>query len=142
MNSIKRISIIALFMLSIIPTFTYAQTKLPEPEGAGTSEKNPLVPCGGGGQKECTVGDGVNLIKSIVKLVFIFAGFIVAGMFMYAGFLLITSAGNPSQIQKAKDIFKRVVIGFLIMFLSYVLVKQLLTNIGALKFFQDLIKTK
>jgi hypothetical protein len=141
MNNIKKISIISLFLLMLVPTFTFAQTKLPEPDGAGTSENNPLVQCKNG-VDNCSVQDGVNLIRSIIKLVFIFAGFIVAGMFMYAGFLLITSAGNPAQIQKAKDIFKRVVIGFLIMFVSYVLVKQLLTNIGAVKFFLDLIQTK
>ena len=128
-------------MLMLLPAFTYAQTKLPQPDGAGTSENKPLVQCKNG-VDNCNVEDAVNLIRSIIKLVFIFAGFIVAGMFMYAGFLLITAAGNPGQIQKAKDIFKRVVIGFLIMFISYVLVKQLLTNIGAVKFFLDLIKTK
>jgi VIT1/CCC1 family predicted Fe2+/Mn2+ transporter len=58
------------------------------------------------------------------------ASFIVAGMFMYAGFLLITSVGDTSKIQKAKEIFRRVVIGFLIMLLAYITVKNLVEKLN------------
>jgi len=131
MNNIKRISILFLFLLVVFPTFAFATgpTELPAPTGPGTSPQSPLVTCGGG-EQPCSVEDFKILIQYIMNLVFIFAGFVAATMFMYAGFLLITAAGNTGQIQKAKDIFKRVVIGFLIMFASYLLVKSLLTRLG------------
>ncbi len=145
MNKIKKISIISILIFSLFSTISFAQgTTLKTPEGAGTSEKTPLVSCGGTvngvAQKDCQTSDLFVLMQSILNLIFIFAGFIAASMFMYAGFLLITSVGNASQIQRAKDIFRRVVIGFLIMFLSYLIVKNLLTNIGAQTFFMNIIK--
>jgi hypothetical protein len=158
MNKIKNITLLVLIFLTVTPIFVYAQgpentsskTQLDKPKGPGTSPDQPLIKCGNGQDLSlnpqtglpndtCDVDDINTLIMDILKLVFIFAGFIVAIMFMYAGFLLITSAGDTSKIQKARDIFRRVVIGFLIMFLSYILVKQLLKNIGAVDFFKNLI---
>jgi small neutral amino acid transporter SnatA (MarC family) len=48
---------------------------------------------------------------------------------MYAGFLMLTAVGNMSQITKAKAVFRRVIIGFLIMFMAFLLVQQLLKNL-------------
>ena len=144
MKKIKKISIAVLILFTFsTPFFALAETAtLQTPTGAGTSESSPLVSCGSGPSTDdaCGVGDFIKLIKDILNLLFMFAGFIVAAMFMYAGFLLITSAGNPGQIQKAKNIFKRVVIGFLIMFLSYVIIKNLLDNIKAVEFFKSIIQ--
>jgi hypothetical protein len=107
-----------------------SKTELDTPTGPGTSAKDPLVPCGGPNQKDCTPQDFVNLIQNILNLTFMLAGFIVAGMFMYAGFLLITSVGDTTKIQKAKNIFKRTVIGFIIMFLAYLTVKNVIQRLG------------
>jgi hypothetical protein len=102
--------------------------------GPGTSADQPLIECGGikrngTAQDECTLGDLNQLVQSLLNLVFMFGGLIVAGMFMYAGFLLITSVGDTAKIQKAKEIFRRVVIGFLIMFLAYLTIKNLLDKL-------------
>jgi fucose 4-O-acetylase-like acetyltransferase len=132
MNNIKKISItIFLLLVLSIPAISYSETSSNAP---GTSAENPLVPCGGVNkdgrpQPECNIGHVNQIIQSGMNLVFIFAGFIVAAMFMYAGFLMITAAGNMSQIQKAKEIFRRVVIGFIIMFLAYLVVKNLLEKL-------------
>ncbi len=106
--------------LCISPVLVYAQGA---PTGPGTSEKQPLVTCGD--KKDCTVEDFFKTTQSITNLMFMFAGFVVAVMFMYAGFLLITSVGDVSQIQKAKSVFRRTVVGFVIMFLAYITVKTL-----------------
>lgn len=143
MNNIKKISVIVLLgftlSLNIVPVFAQTppkeKTQLSDPQGPGTSADQPLIQCGGvdkngNPQPECGVGDLNKLIQDLLNLVFMFGGFIVAAMFMYAGFLLITSVGDTGKIQKAKDIFKRVVVGFLIMFLAYLTVKNLLTKIN------------
>jgi hypothetical protein len=135
MSQIKHISIVFLLIFFTVPIFVQAQDPLVTPTGAGTSATQPLVHCGGPPpQAPCEAKDISILIQSILNLVFMFAGFIVAAMFMYAGFLLLTSQGNPGQISKAKNIFKRVVMGFVIMFLAYITVKNLLTHIGAEEF--------
>lgn len=129
--------VFAFFVFSSVSTYAVGpdadvkektSSKLDTPTGPGTSAKQPLITCGNDGN-ECTVKDFFNLIQSVINLVFMLAGFVVAGMFMYAGFLMITASGNASQIQKAKTIFRRVVIGFLIMFASYLLVKNLLKHL-------------
>ncbi|MEY4440480.1 MAG: Type secretion system pilin [Candidatus Parcubacteria bacterium] len=113
-------------------------TKLDTPAGPGTSSEQPLVTCGGADkngnpQPPCTTNDFFLLIQTSIELVFKLAGFIVAGMFMYAGFLLITAVGDPGKITKAKTIFRRTIIGLIIMFLSYLLVKNIITKLFDLK---------
>ncbi len=117
------------------------QTQLETPKGPGTSADQPLITCGNAGQDPCTVNDLNKLIQDILNLVFMFASFIVAAMFMYAGFLLITSVGDTGKIQKAKEIFRRVIVGFLIMMLAYLIVKNLVANLvgeGGSKEIKDL----
>ena len=148
MNNFKKIIISGALVCSFIfPLIGFAQTP---PKGPGTSADQPLITCGGlnkdgSAQEACTIGDLNQLVQSVLNLVFIFAGLIAAAMFMYAGFLMVTSTGNASQIQKAKEVFKRVIIGFLIIFLAYVTVKNLLTKIdlnneGINAFFMGLFK--
>lgn len=154
---IAKHTFIALFVLaSALPFVTHAivetqqqtqeqnrnqggQNQLQQPDGPGTSADKPLITCGTD-QNPCDADDFNALIQNVLRLAFIFGGFIVAAMFMYAGFMLITSAGDMGKIQRAKDIFRRVVIGFLIMSLSYLLVENLLTNIKAQDFFKNIFK--
>lgn len=133
MNNIKKISIITLLTLTLTPLFSFAQTQLEKPTGPGADRA--LVQC-----DTCGAKDAVNIIQNIMNLAFMFSGFVVAVMFMYAGFLLITAVGDTGKIQKARNIFKRTVIGFIVMYLSYILVLNVLKNIGALPFFNDIIK--
>lgn len=137
MNSIKKISLYFLaFLFFVSPVFVFAQVPpLEKPVGPGTSAEKPLVECGGVTstgveQPPCDIGHFAKLIQDLLNLVFLFTGFIVAGMFMYAGFLLVTAGGDTGKIQKARTIFKRVAIGFLIMFMSYLLVRSLLDKLN------------
>ncbi len=169
MNKTKTTLLLSVLLFSILIPFVTSAQPLPDAkdkntkvditkditqsEAPGTSNTRPLISCGGKDQnglpqKDCDLGDLFNLMQSIINLVFIFAGLVVAAMFMYAGFLLITASGNSSQIQKAKNIFRRVVIGFIIMFLSYIIVRSLITQLdlndqnGIKQFFEGLFKDK
>lgn len=88
----------------------------------------------------CNLSDLTALLQKLLEWVFMFATFIVVIMFMYAGFLLISAGGDTSKIQKAKTIFKRVIIGFIIMFIAVLSVRQLLITIGVNPFFQSIIQ--
>ena len=99
----------------------------------GTSDQNGLVKCGNSDDTgtraqsgECTFNDFINLIQNIFNLVFAFAGFIAAGLFMYAGFLMLTAMGNAAQITQAKAVFRRVAVGFLVLFMSFIFIQQTL----------------
>ncbi len=133
MNKIKKIIIASLLLLTFVSTTATplfaADNILKTPNIAGTSEQNSLIKCDGTTANPCGFTQLLTLIQNGLNLVFAFAAFIAAGMFMYAGFLLLTSMGNPAQISKAKAVFKRVVVGFLIMFLSFIVVQQLLKNL-------------
>ncbi len=104
--------------------------QLETPDLPGTSKDNALINCGRtdatGFSQQCTFDDFMQLIQDLFKLVFAFAAFIAVGVFMYAGFLMITAAGNPTQLEQAKAMFRRVVVGFLIMFMAFLVVQQTL----------------
>jgi hypothetical protein len=141
MKKIILLQIIALLIL--IPVFSFAQgtTNIPTPTGPGADRA--FVECGFGDKPACTINDLIGpdgLVQRGLNLIFMFAGFIAAIMFMYAGFLLITAAGDAGQITRAKGVFKNVIIGFVIMLAAVVLVKQLLTYLGAAEFFQKIIQ--
>lgn len=117
-------------LASFVPVFAFAQNNtLQEPTGPGADSA--FVKCDGTKDNPCTFDSAVELIQNGLQWILMFSGFIAAAMFMYAGFLLLTSAGNATQIQKAKGVFKRVLIGFLIIFLTFVTISELLKRIGA-----------
>lgn len=61
-------------------------------------------------------------IIDVVNFVLSFLGLIAVIMVIYAGFLMIFSAGNDESISKAKSIIIWVAIGIIVILLSYVIV--------------------
>ncbi|MFA6573302.1 MAG: hypothetical protein WCT13_03960 [Patescibacteria group bacterium] len=49
-------------------------------------------------------------------------------MFIYGGFLMLTSAGNPDRVKKAKDTLVWAVLGLATIFVSGAVVKYLFDN--------------
>jgi hypothetical protein len=76
--------------------------------------------------------------KFISFLIFDLAMPLAAIAFCYAGFLFMTSGSNPGNIEKAKSIFKSVLIGFVIALAAYLIVKTIMIGLG---FDQDNFKT-
>ncbi len=77
-----------------LATLALAQTSLPNPLGS--------------------VGDLPTLIKNIADFVFKLAGFLAIVMFVLAGILFLTSAGNEEQIGKAKKALLYAAVGLAI----------------------------
>jgi hypothetical protein len=69
-----------------------------------------LIVCDG---PNCTFNHLVSLVINIINALIIFSTFFATAAFAYAGFLLLTSGGNESAKTRAKDIFKKVLIGYL-----------------------------
>lgn len=70
----------------------------------------------------------------IGRVILIFTGVVGSFamlMFIYGGLTLLTSRGNPEQIQKGRNIFTWAVIGLVVVFTSYVVLRNVLRVIGA-----------
>ncbi len=57
-------------------------------------------------------------------------GVIVVGMIVYAGFLIVTAAGNEEQVGRGKKILVNSVIGVLLIFSSYAIASFIIKRIG------------
>ena len=75
-----------------------------------------LIVCGtevNGVLVECTFGHLILLVQNLINFLIIISTFLATAAFAYAGILLLTSGGNESSLKRAKDIFWKVLIGYL-----------------------------
>jgi hypothetical protein len=80
------------------------------------------------------LGDGVTpqqLIGRIINAALGIVGSIALLMFIYGGFTWMLAGGNSEAVSKGKNILIWSVIGLVIIFSSYALVKFVFTSIGA-----------
>ena len=61
----------------------------------------------------CTFAKLVELVQNLITALVTISTFLATAAFAYAGFLLLTSGGNESAKTKAKEVFKKVLIGYL-----------------------------
>ncbi|MBD3311353.1 MAG: hypothetical protein GF349_02550 [Candidatus Magasanikbacteria bacterium] len=66
----------------------------------------------------------------IGEYVFSIIGAIALAMFIYGGFTIILSFGNPEKINKGKGIFVAAIIGIIISFSAYALIGFILDALG------------
>jgi hypothetical protein len=93
---------------------------------------NGLVPCGTiANPGACDFNALMTLVNKVISFVlFRLAVPIAAIMFVYAGFLLLTSGGEVSKKTKAKDIFVNVAIGLIIAAAAWLIVHTILLILG------------
>ncbi|MBU1177161.1 MAG: hypothetical protein ABIG88_01250 [Patescibacteria group bacterium] len=90
----------------------------------------PIVPCGGSGQSSCTLCHIWNLASNIINFIsFNLAIPIATLLFVAAGIIFLTSAGNEQKVGLAKSIFTSTVIGLLIIFCSWLLIDTLMKTL-------------
>ena len=70
----------------------------------------PLIVCDG---PNCKFSDLIILAQNLITDLVIISTFLATAAFAYAGFLLLTSGGNESSKNRAKEIFRKVLIGYL-----------------------------
>lgn len=68
------------------------------------------------------------LIGRIIKQVLGVVGSLALAMFIYGGLIWMTSAGSSEKVEKGKNILVWAVIGLIIIFTSYALVKFVITT--------------
>jgi peptidoglycan/LPS O-acetylase OafA/YrhL len=69
------------------------------------------------------------LAATIVTNILGFIGTISLVLFIYGGLVLMTSAGAPAKIEKGKNVLLYAIIGMIIVFFSYMLVKVVIEGI-------------
>ncbi|TSC99094.1 MAG: Uncharacterized protein Greene07144_1046 [Parcubacteria group bacterium Greene0714_4] len=87
---------------------------------------NPLPGAGG----DCGFDKLMGVAKEIVNFAILIAAPISAIAFMYAGILYFTAAGNEGQIKKAHEVFKKVLIGFIIVLVAWTLVSVIVNTLA------------
>jgi len=90
------------------------------PTGASVSLNNPL-----------SVDTPQALIGLIINAVLGIIGSIALLMFIYGGFTWLTSGGNEQKVTQGRNILMWAALGLVIIFLSYALVKFVITSVGA-----------
>ena len=73
--------------------------------------------------------DPAVIIGRIIRTFTGFAGGIGLMMFVYGGFIWLTSFGNPERIKKGQDLLLWATIGLAIMFSSYIVAKYIITAV-------------
>jgi len=92
------------------------------PKGSNVSSK---TYCG-----DYSINDFVSLAINISKWVLRIVGSLTLIMFVYGGFMLLVSAGSAETISKAKKIIIAAIIGLVIVFTSYLIIKFVLASMG------------
>lgn len=128
-STLKAISKDLLILASLMGVAILVSTLIQEPSFA-TSLISPddnleAVSLATGGES-----DGKRLIQTMLNYVLGFLGFGATLIFIYAGILYVSSAGNDDEIGKAKTMMKNSIIGIAIIFLSFAVVNTVLTGLG------------
>jgi len=74
--------------------------------------------------------DLANVIGRVIKVILGFLGLILLILFIYAGFLWMTSGGDEEKISTAKKIMGAAVIGLLIIVIAYAITNFIVDRIG------------
>jgi hypothetical protein len=110
-----------------MPMFAFGQA----PGPVGTPDEG-LIPCGNTKvdntvSDPCTFGDLITLAQTVINfLIFKIAAPLAAVMFIWAGFLYLTAAGNEGQVKKAHELFWAVFIGLVIALAAWLMVSLVL----------------
>ncbi len=88
-----------------------------------TSFAAPLVPCNG---PDCGTCELVKLGNNIITWLVSVMAVICALVIVFAGFKMVTSAGNSGEITKAKEMIANTLIGFIILLAAWLIVDTIM----------------
>lgn len=125
---IKKSFIITLLLLAILTPLTPALAGPNDPPVTVVKLINPL-----GGSKENPKGqtDMRVLMGNIIQGAMGIVGSLVLAVFVYGGFLWLTSAGKAEQVKKGTDTMMWAAIGLFLIFGAYAILGLVLEAIGA-----------
>ena len=79
---------------------------------------------------ERIAGTVVKIIVTVVKDLMFLGGLLAVVLVMYGGFLMVTSQGSPSGVEKAKKTISGAIVGLIIAILAYAIATTVLKLTG------------
>ncbi|MEI6280393.1 MAG: pilin [bacterium] len=124
----KFLILVSILLILVVPVLSFAVDSLVT---CGVTDSGVLASHPNYGQP-CDFNQLMNTINTVIDFIlFKMVLPIVAIMFAYAGFLLITAGGEAAHARtKAKDIFTNAVIGFVIALAAWLIVSTILSILG------------
>ncbi len=122
----KTILLISFFSLIMVaPSFSsVARAQIIDPNASGTNGGKPYE------KGEYTLNDILAIAIGASRWILGIVGSLALVMFIYGGFMFLISAGSSEKIGQAKKIIVAAVIGLLIVFASYLIIKFVLQSLG------------
>ena len=71
-----------------------------------------------------------DILNALIPVIFIIAGLILLFLFVFGGFTIFVSAGNPEKIKKGQGMIVSGLVGFLIIFAAYWIIELLQIPLG------------
>lgn len=105
-----------------VPVFLAAQS-IPVPSDEDVEKPGYLIVCDG---PDCGFDDLMRLVKRAINFMVLLSTLIATAAFAYAGFLLLTSRGDTNALKKSKDIFWKVMWGFIWVLVAWLLIYTIL----------------
>ena len=121
----KIIFVIPLVLLLIIPVFSLVLAR----EGDIVPSCNKTIGSDGKFTDECTFDSLVELGNKIINFFIVIGASLGAISIAWAGWLYLTS-GGADKISQAKEIFRKVILGFILMLAAWLIVKLVLASLG------------
>jgi len=121
-KNIFLIVFLGLFVFNI--SLAYGQGIIPEATGK---------PCSGGDATYCgnyELNDFIALAINVSKWILGIVGSLALVMFIYGGVLFLISGGGSEKISQAKKIIIAAVIGLIIVFASYLIIRFVMGSMG------------
>lgn len=81
----------------------------------------------------CQLNDALQIFVNISIFILGISGSLALLMFLYGGFLWITSAGNEKKVQEGKDTITKAVIGLAIIFGAYAFITFIIASLGGVE---------
>ena len=90
-----------------------------------------MVPCGGPGQKSCTICDFFEMTRRVTTyIVFGIIPLLAALILLFGGIYLLVNKGDPGVLSSSKTVIVGVIIGFLAVFAGWVFINTVFWALG------------
>lgn len=99
-------------------------------EGPAPKEGAGVDPCDCRREGRCDLDDIMQIFVNVSILILGVSGSLVLLMFIYGGFLWVTSRGDAKRIEKGKETVTQAVIGFAIILLSYSIINFVISALA------------
>jgi hypothetical protein len=130
------VTVLFIPLLIIVPTVSAETTKTPTP-----SSEFRLVPACATGSNLPQLDCVLETLGSIAQVILGVTGSLALLMFVYGGFMILSSRGNDSQVKQGKTILENAVIGIVIILLAGYLIRFGMSRLGVTKEFQNVPAT-